>query len=262
MTHRFKAFLENPDAERSDNPIHSTSGGQRHGFRSALVPGVHVLGWSVGAFVTSLGESWLGNGWVDVTFQRPVYDGDTMTVNLVRDQFTVTNPQCEVCLEGRVGVGEAPFAIEPVPWRKVAAPIDCMPELTLDNAPVGKMLRPMEVHWSADDQATFNERFLHDVNPAFSGESATCHPAWIAGQPIDLLHHSFRYGPAIHTNSQIQFVAPATVGQKFTVGGRCVDTFDKRGHHFIVNECALFGEDQAELARIRHTAIFRLRSAG
>lgn len=260
MTHRFTAFLNDPDAERPDNPIHSSSGGQRHGFKSALVPGVHVFGWTSRAFIESFGEEWSSSGWASVVFRRPVYDGDVMTVNLNRDQFTVTNPDCDVCLEGRVGIGEPAFTIEPVPFSP-PSDVASRPALTLDNAPVGEPLPAMSVAWRAERQAEFLESWAGDACQAYIGVREVCHPAWVASQPIDLLHHSYQYGPAIHTNTALQYLSTPLLGQTFTTCGRCVDAFDRRGHHFIVNDCALFDENRNECVRIRHTAIFRLRSA-
>ena len=261
MTYRFTAFLKDPDADRPDNPIHSTAGGQQHGFKSALVGGVHVFGWTTGAFLESLGDQWLESGWVEISFRRPVYDGDVMTVNLAGESFTVTNPAADVCLEGRAGLGSPPFQIEPIEFAAPEPQPADRPRLTLDSAPVGQTLRSMGVSWHSTDQEPFVEQWLEDANPRYHGTQPDCHPAWIARQPIDLLHHSFDYGPAIHTDSQIQYLAPARVGDEFVIAGRCADAFDKRGHHFIVNECALFGSDEQELVRLRHTAIFKLRTA-
>lgn len=261
MTYRFQAFLPNPDEDRPDNPIHSTAGGKQHGFSGALVGGIHVLGWTSGAFLQSLGHEWLDDGWVEVHFRKPVHDGDTMTVNLTGQSFTVTNRDCEVCLEGRVGRGDPPFGIPALAFEPAVPPAREREPLTLEQAPVGQPLLPMAVRWQSSDQEAFIEEWLRDGQPCFTGKRAAPHPAWLARQPIDLLHHSFDYGPAIHTSSQINLMSRAPLGQTFTVTGRCADAFEKRGHHYIVNDVSLWTEAEQEVARMRHTAIFRLRTS-
>ncbi|MCB1693059.1 MAG: hypothetical protein KDI19_09855 [Pseudomonadales bacterium] len=263
MRYQFTAFLNNPDAPRPENPIHSTDGGRQHGFKGALVGGIHVYGWTTGAFLELLGDEWLDSGWVDVAFRRPTYDGDAMSVNINGNEFTATNAASEVCLQGRVGLGKAPFLddIHTTRFTPAVAQVDPRPNLTLDNAPRAKRLAPMSVPLSAAEHRAFLDETLRETNHLFHGEDARCHPAWVAGRPIYLLHHSFEYGPAVHTRSQVQHLAPARVGQQFTVTGHCEDAFEKNGHHYIVNDASLWGEQGDELARMRHTAIFRLRTA-
>ena len=48
---RITAFMEDPDAPRPENPIHSTSGGTEYGYRAALVGGVTVYGWTAPAII-------------------------------------------------------------------------------------------------------------------------------------------------------------------------------------------------------------------
>ncbi len=85
------------------------------------------------------------------------------------------------------------------------------------------------------------------------------HPAWLASQPIFLLHHSFRYGPAIHTASRIQQLAPAFADQTITVAGRCVDAFERNGNHYIVNDVLMLDSVRTPIAHIRHTAIYQMK---
>lgn len=262
MPYQFTAFLNDPDAPRPENPIHSTQSAREHGFRGALVGGIHVYGWTTGAFLETLGHSWLNDGWVEVSFKKPTYDGDVMTVGMDRGAFMVTNEDADVCLEGKVGPGRAPWFddITATRWRPGKPPVESPPKLTLASAPVGRALPPMTVPLTAQEHDTFVETTLADDSPLYRGGEAHCHPAWLAGRLIYLLHHSFEYGPAVHTASHIQHLAPAFVGQTFTITGHCRDAFEKRGHHFIINDGSVWAEDRTELVRLRHTAIFRLRA--
>jgi hypothetical protein len=74
-----------------------------------------------------------------------------------------------------------------------------------------------------------------------------------------LLHHSFDYGPSIHTRSEIQHLAPAPAGQAFTVAGHFIQAYEEKGHHYARLDGVLIGEDGQEFASMRHTTIFRIR---
>jgi hypothetical protein len=263
VRYQFEAFLKDPEAPRPDNPIHSNEGGRAHGFRGALVGGIHIYGWTTGAFVKNLGNDWLDTGWVEASFRKPAYDGDIMTVNIHGNDFTVTNQSADVCVQGKVGAGVAPWLqeITRTCWNPGKAPAGNPEKLTLSSAPVGSDLTPMSVELSAAEHEAFIDETLRDENPMYRGPRARCHPSWLAGRLIYLLHHSFDYGPAIHTNSHIQHLAPAHVDQEFTITGHCREAFDRNGHHFIVNDGSIWSEDRTELVRLRHTAIFKLRTA-
>ncbi|HJP52703.1 MAG: hypothetical protein QGH99_02015 [Pseudomonadales bacterium] len=263
-----KAFMVDPDAPRPGNPIHSTDTARKHGFRGALIGGANVYGWVTDAIVDLLGESWLSNGWIDVLFRKPTYDGDTMQVTIDDaieniHQYRLENQQGDVCLEGQLGMNTAPWLneIEQTEFEPAEDPITDSPALTLDNAPVGQRLRPMSAALTVRKHEAFIKEKQGALLHRYAGPEGLCHPAWLAAQMIYLLHHSFNYGPAIHTRSQIQNLAPANAAQSFTITGCCDDAFEKRGHHYIVNDGSIWSGAQCELVRLRHTAIFKLRTA-
>jgi len=124
--------------------------------------------------------------------------------------------------------------------------------------PVGRDLRARRVPLSRIDAETFCRDKQSEKLGCFFGAAAHVHPAWLANQPIYWLHHSFSYGPAIHTASRIQHCRSARVGQDFTVFGRCVDAFERNGHHYIVNDVDIVDSLGASVATIRHTAIYQV----
>jgi hypothetical protein len=74
-----------------------------------------------------------------------------------------------------------------------------------------------------------------------------------------LLKHSFDYGPSIHIRTQVQHLASARAGQDFTMVGRFLQAYEQKGHHVAELDGSLLAEDGEELARLRHTTIFRIR---
>jgi len=258
------AFLDGEDSPDIVNPIHSTAVAQAYGFRAALVGGVTVYGWTVPAILEALGESWLDDGWVDVHFRRPVYPGDVMTTTVTGGPdspcaLVMANQDGEHCLVASLGCGRAPWLPElTLPARRTAAPRPSeLPHLAPENAPVGEDLRPMAHAMTRQLAADYAREKQRDESPRWIGTDARIHPGWIAAQMTPLLHHSYDYAPAIHTRSQIQHLAPARPGQQVTFAGRFVETFERKGHHYGVVDGVMLGEDGSELARLRHTTIYR-----
>jgi hypothetical protein len=262
------AFMEDPDAPRPENPIHSTDGGREYGYRAALIGGATVFGWTVPAILEVCGAQWLQQGWVDVSFRRPTYPGDEMTVRVLREQanngaayeLEVDNEAGQHCLLATFGMGDAPWLNEifTTAYETGQTPAPDLPALTMASAPVGEQLRSMSVMLFADDSSRFTASKQADENPIYHGEKAVAHPAYIASQLIHLLHHSFSYGPAIHTRSQIQNFAEVRSAQQLSITGYCHEVYERKGHHYIVNDGSIWSETGAELTRIRHTAIFKV----
>lgn len=267
-TRTITAFLDGEDSPDISNPIHSTAVAAEYGFRAALVGGVTVYGWCVPTFIELLGEDWLDTGWVEVNFRRPVYPGDEMTVTATLDggvaAFEMTKAADERCLWGSAGLGQADWLAELViPERRVAEPRPgSLPWLTLAEAPVGQDLRPMPVPHSAAEASDYASRLQRDEHPRWHGDSPRAHPGWLAARMTPMIHHSYDYKPAIHTRSRIQHLARASAGQLFTVTGHMVRAFDGKGHHYSEVDGSILAEDGTEVARIRHTTIFRPAKRG
>ena len=123
----------------------------------------------------------------------------------------VRNQDGERCLAGTLGLGRAAWLDElasPVRRGAEQRPAE-LPELTIDVAPVGQDLRPMPHEYRPEAMATYLDEKLQDADPRWRGPSALLHPGWIAAQMTPMLHHSYDYGPAIHTRTQAQHLAPA-----------------------------------------------------
>ncbi len=263
VQHHIKAFMEDPD-EIKPNPIHSTSVAKDYGFRGALIGGATAYGWTVRTIVDALGMTWLDHGWAELKFIRPMYPGDELVVTVTdRGELTVMHEET-TCLKGMVGTGDGPWKDEfAAPAR--TTPQDQManlPRLTLDNAPVGKDLAARLVPWPVEEAEQYARDKQRETMSCFYGPEARVHPSWIASQPIFWLHHSYDYGPSIHAGSRIQHCARANVGQSFTVAGRCVDAYERKGHHYIVNDTVLLGEGGERLSQVRHTSVFQVAKRG
>ena len=249
------------DAPNPGNPIHSSDGARDYGFRAALVGGATIYGWCASAIIDAAGMSWLDHGWVDVAFRRPVHPDDRLDVCVDADgTFEVRGDDDRIRIEGHVGVGDAPWLADiTTPLHKPPEPAaDPLPALSPQNVPVGRDLRARRVPLSRVDAETFCREKQSETLACFYGDAARVHPAWFANQPIYWLHHSFSYGPAIHTESRIQHRRATHVGQDFVVLGRCVDAFERKGHQYIVNDVEILDASGESVVAIRHTAIYQV----
>ncbi|MCZ6871605.1 MAG: MaoC/PaaZ C-terminal domain-containing protein [Gammaproteobacteria bacterium] len=261
---RMTAFMDNPDAPRPGNPIHSTGGAKAYGYEGALVGGASVYGWAVRTIVEALGEVWLDEGWAEVQFRRPVYPGDELDISVADDGVFNIAKGDQVCIRGEVGLGEANWLVDlAMPTRLKPDPrADELPALTMENAPVDRDLKARAVPTPVDEIVAFAREKEGETLEYFLSQRPRLHPGWIASQLTHLLHHSYDYGPAIHAASHMQHLRPAYAGQTLTVAGHCVEVYERKGHHYIVNDGAILGEEGEILVRIRHTAIFRVAKRG
>ena len=263
VTDEFTAFMEDPDADKP-NPIHSTETAREHGFRGALVGGATAFGWTARTIVAALGARWLDNGWVHLKFVNPIYPEDALRFEVEHNNDNIwslgVKRDKDVCIVGELGLGRAPwFDLLSEPQFHRGVPVaDALPVLTLDNAPVGGQFQPMAVPLSIEAAQTFARDRERETLEILTGDRPRVHPAWVAEQLIHMLHHSYDYGPSIHAQSHIQHLQPAFAGQTFSITADCREVYERKGHHYIVNDGAIWSERGDELVRLRHTSVFRI----
>lgn len=259
VVEKLTAFMKDPDKVKP-NPIHSTSTAREYGYQGALVGGVTAYGWTVATVVKTLGHSWLDSGWAEIHFKRPIYPGDELEVIVDEQGALAVKNSGSICFSGKVGLGDAPWRNELTESNRVEAEPspDPTPSLTPENVPVGQDLAGRRVALSRNQSVEFCRDRQHERLECFYANPARVHPSWIAGQAIHWLHHSYSFGPSIHTRSRIQHLHPAYAGQDFIVTGRCIDAYQKRQHEYIVCDIALRDGDGTTSALVRHTSIYQV----
>ena len=259
------AFLDNEDSETISNPIHSSVVAKRFGFDGPLVGGVTVWGWSTPAILDALGEDWLGHGWAEYRFRRPIYPKNHVAIRLERAEdglfgHTMSNQDGVECVVGRVGLGNGPWVDEfTTPSNMTPGePAKSKPELALDPGLVGKEWVSELVPASIEDLTTYSS-FSHRLDdPRFVGTTPRLHPAWIAARAEGIMRHNWAIPQSIHTESRVQYLSPAYAGEPVAVGARCIDLFERNNRHLVRFDCLLRGADGTNIARLRHTTIFFL----
>lgn len=260
---RMRAY--NPDDD-SANIVHSAAGAARFGFRGSVVTGVIPFGWATPTIMSVLGDGWRQDGWTEVRFRQPVYADEDVRVVVEPEgdsacAFTVARADGERAVVGHAGLGRAPWfgELDEPPDRRrpepASEPRGYLADVT--QVPLGETLRPMGVHISPEEANEWAER-VGDDDPGYRGDRPLVHPSWLGMQMYQLLLHSYDQRPSMHYHSQYQYLAPVYADQTLALAGRFIDAWERNGSHYLRIMGGIFGEDGAELTRVRYTTVFRL----
>lgn len=251
-----------------ENKIHSDEVAAQFGFKGGLVPGVAVYAYLTHPVIEALGTQWLQHGAMTAKFLKPIYHGEEV---FVRATVTALEPlTLDLKLSDAAGelraVGTA--SLPPInpdemytakyPQRPLPAQ---RPVATLANMPVGMGLGSLawRTGWAEGE-----ENFLFNMRATlliFYRAEPVCHPAFYLAQANELLRANVQLGPWIHTGSEVQHYSRPRDGEHVSLRGHVAAAFEKRGHEMVTLELGLFAEEPRPIARIRHTAIVRLRAA-
>ena len=268
IEHRVDAYLSNEDSPDISNPIHSTEVAARYGFSGALVGGVTVWGWATSTVLEALGEGWLDHGWAEFAFRQPTFPGDRLSIVAEPSDegpegawsVGMINQEGVLCVRATVGLGDGPWIDEFVtPARMTAAPSpEPRPPLILDDAPVGEAWTPTSETITPESMREFATEHQHSDDPRFVGEDPAVHPAWTAGWAERLLRHNWSIPSSMHTRSRVQHLRRIDPNSTVTGGAHLLAAYERRAHHFAEFDVLLRDEGGADLARLRHTTIFRI----
>lgn len=266
-------------APESENRMHGAEA-QRFGFAGGLVPGVDVLGYLAHEGVARWGEGWLGDGHFRGRLVSPVYDGETVEVDLADpDPFHVV---AQVSGPGHDLRAEA--TMSPIPDRDDAwvGPDDPPREEILERAdptkaPVGRLpLRDERPAASRDTlapgtpTATMSSGFhaeharhyleqISETHPAFCS-TGLAQPAWLLTLANFTLAATVRLGPWIHVSSDAWLLDPVRDGDEIEVRGIVTDCYERKGHEFVdLRVWYLRAGDPVAL--VDHRAIWQPRAA-
>ena len=256
--YRVKAFNT---AHDSENKIHDDATAKRFGFGGGLVPGVDVYGYMSHMPVMRWGRAWLEHGSAECRFLKPVYDGDEAIVSATEtsEGLDITvDSRGELCAAGRASLPAA--APSPAltdfldaPQRPERPPAD---EASLA---IGTWLG-IDPYPLTPEMATRYLQESHESAPIYAAERLV-HPRDVLRACNFVLSRNVVFGPWVHTGSRIQHFALAQVGQALSVRARVTGNYDKKGHRFVEIDALVLANGATPIARVAHTAIYRLRQA-
>jgi acyl dehydratase len=247
-------------ATESANRIHSDDVAREYGFRGGLVPGVTVFAYMTRPVAERWGREWLAGGMLSARFDKPVYDGEEITVEATPVaggvlEVVVRTPDGTVAATGQAtradrttfDVGAYPTA--PLPVERPPASFDALPPRTLGSLPAAT--------FHADKAEIFLAQIDDDL-PLYKG-GAVAHPGWLIRAANEILATNVKLGPWIHVSSQVTYAATAGDGDVLTTRGRVVETFERKGHKFVDLDVLVVANDTTPVMHARHQAIFEPR---
>jgi acyl dehydratase len=246
----------------SENRMHSDEVAAAYGFRGALVPGVIVFSHMMQPLVAKHGAAWLARGIADVTFVKPAYDGDLLSVRgKPADSggyaLTCSNTDGVELARMTAQLRESPPAIDaraaapPAPARdKQLVSWDLMEAGVPFPALAWTPTQADNLEWCAD---------VRDELPLYrEGAAPLLHPGFLLRQANLVLRNRFTLPTWIHTGSRIRFNSSAHAGDAFEVRAIPEEKWRKSGHEFVrLYVCLLRGTQV--VIEILHTAIFQPR---
>lgn len=258
----YQVRTHNPSTQ-SENRMHSDDVARQFGFKGGLVPGVTVFSHMTQPLVARYGEAWLTRGTADVSFSKPAYEGELLSIHSSdtgegAHLITCLNEQgvelarMSAALPATTAQTDARSDIPPAP------PLHERPTVTWDLMETGKPFpalawlptREENLEWcrdSRDELALYRE-----------GAAPLLHPGFILRQANYVLRRRFVIPAWIHASSRITFFDALRVGPAYEVRAIPEEKWNHKGHEFVRLHVAV-RRGQRTVAEILHTAIFRPR---
>lgn len=259
--YRVKAFKSGGD---SGNLMCDDTHARRHGYRAGLVPGVSIYAYMSRSLVEFLGRRWLEQGFAEVAFHHPAYEGEEIRVT---GQLASVTKEGTLCIEYRAenpqgmacgtGVARLPSHLpQPQPTLDdyPAGQRSTRRAISLHSLRAGERLAAVTSEFNRKTQWEYCEKTVRDHHPIYR---QTVHPGWLLSQANLILTANYDLPPWIHVSSAVQNYHAQEQECTVETRGRVLEKFELRGNHFVVLDVAVFAGQQC-LATVRHTAIFRI----
>jgi acyl dehydratase len=267
-------------SEQSENRMHSDEVARQFGFKAALVPGVTVFAHMTRPLVERHGEEWLGKGIAEVSFFKPAYEGDLLTV---ASRVVAASTDRQESVDSRLRMNEVALTctneegaelarmtsyipasspvVDPRSALAPAPPIAERPLVSWDLIEIGKPFPALRWAPTAADNAQWCADVRDDLALYRTGDDAPIHPGFVLRQANYVLRNRFTLPAWIHTGSRILFRYVLRIGREYEVRAIPEEKWERKGHQFVRLYVAIRsgGETFAEIA---HTAIIRPRSNG
>ncbi|MBI3992062.1 MAG: hypothetical protein HY342_02220 [Candidatus Lambdaproteobacteria bacterium] len=251
----------------SENKIHSNDVAQRYGFSGALIGGVYVYGYMVHALVERYGEEWLAHAVTEVTFFKPAYDGDRLSIEAAPPQGATGQRAHRLLARNAQGVELArldthlPAVLPSVDSRAAMSPAPpggARRPVAWDDVVPGRPLRALQWRPSATDNAEWAER-CEDRLPIFrAGARPPLHPGLTLQAANRVFKEHYILNAWIHVSSHITQHALLRAGDAIEVRAVPVRTWRHKGHEFAELYVALLADGLCA-QEVLHQVIFTIR---
>jgi len=246
----------------SENKIHDDDVARRFGFSGGLVAGVEVYAYMTHLPLTRWGIAWLERGTAECRFLKPVYDGKLVTVrateNASRLAISLESDE-ERCATGAASLASDPGVLPVVPIAAAIPEPDDRPEANEITLASGRQLSSRPLCLTPDQL----EQYVADVgesDPVYTREHIV-HPAFVLKLGNLVLKDNVKLGPWVHVGSSLRHCGLAHVGESLAAHAEVAANYERGGHRFVDLDVLIVAEEIRLVARLRHTAIYRLRQA-
>lgn len=246
-------------ATESENKIHDDDTASRFGFTGGLVPGVDVFAYMTHAPVVHWGPEWLKRGAMQARFLKPVYDGETATLEAFDTDETsmqlALTSRNEHCGAGRAYRESAATTLD-IPPAGQRPDQSARPDATPASLPTGAILGYDPELYTAE----LGRAHLADTrqdSALFEG-GRIANPAWLLRRANYILAENVLLGPWIHSESDIRLHRHVVDGEHIDVRARVADNFERKGHLIVALNFAILVADEPAMTG-RHVAIYQPR---
>ncbi len=251
---------------QSENRMHSDDVARQFGFKGGLVPGVTVFAHMTQPLVARYGAAWLARGTAEVSFGKPAYEGELLSIHTTDGNdgthaLTCLNDQgvelarMSASLPATLLQADARGDIAPAP------PLLERPTVTWDLMEINQPFPAMAWTPTRDDNIEWCDDVRDELPLYREGASPLLHPGLILRQANFALRRRFIIPAWIHAASRITFFEPLRVGPDYEVRTIPEEKWNHKGHEFVRLYVAVRRTDHGgpTVAEMLHTAIFRPR---
>jgi acyl dehydratase len=246
----------------SENKIHDNDVARRFGFRGGLVPGVEVYAYMTHLPVARWGADWLERGTAECRFLKPVYDGNVVTVSATEthnELAIAVESEGERCATGSAALDGAAQTVAPVWESTPIPPFDARPDADEASLAIGRRLSSHPLQLTRDRL----HQYLSDIResePLYARENLA-HPALMLRLCNSALKDNVKLGPWIHVASSIRHRGLARAGDSLAAHAAVTANYERNGHRMVDLDVLILANGVVPVTHVRHTAIYRLRSA-
>ena len=261
-------------APESENKIHEDDVARRYGFAGGLVPGVVVHAYLAHPPAEQWGPAWVEGGGLHARFQRPVYDGEAITIDpLEGGGLAVHNPSGDAAAVAEVyppGVGPAEVyapgvgppgvgpAVDLARWPHLPLPArEQRPPASAEAFAAHPILGALDAYY----RHALGELYLDAISeplPLFR-EEGVAHPGWLIAQANYVLAANVALGPWIHVESDVRHLGLVHDGDLVSTRAIVVGTSERKGHRFVELDVLIVDGAERPILRARHVAIYEPR---
>ena len=258
----YQVRTHNPSTQ-SENRMHSDDVARQFGFKGGLVPGVTVFAHLTQPLVARYGEAWLARGTADVSFSKPAYEGELLSIHTTDSAkgshiLTCLNEQgvelarVTAALPAAAAQADVRGEIPPAPHLLER------PTVTWDLMEISKPFPALAWSPTRDENLAWCDDTRDELALYREGTAPLLHPGLILRQANFVLRKRFIIPAWIHAASRITFFEALRAGADYEVRAIPEEKWNHKGHEFVRLYVAL-RRGQRTVAEILHTAIFRPR---